>query len=1034
MSHNKISLANTNHSGLLQVAASGYEPIELMIEREFNGGKEVLSLDGIQPRIYDTNVASKEENKSWMRYKSQDLRYSIAESFVGPGEYTYRLMYVRDACNHTRTLYGSSSLKGGNYERESLKSTVKNGKLVRIKVWARPRVAWALGSNIGLSFKRSSDPARKGPIKLRFSVSGEAPWTVAYSVDPIEKIDGKETVKSIDLKKSVMKTLNVAQDGYGIIEADQEGIYKLLSVTDSRCQGGNVDIAPITITDSKPPALTVSSQAISSERCIGEIGTRIELVFQGEGPFVAYYKERIGNQEFERKVNTPVYKHILKLTPELPGLYEYTFYKIFDLNYPSGIKIHSVVTQTVHPQPSVKILGADLKKSCLGQTVDIDLQLLGNGPWELTYSIIRPNGATSTSTIVSDKKSTLLQVGPFQNSGLHIVELVEISDSRKCRRKLQLRSTIVVRESGPTAEFICPAGGIKTLEGNKALLPIRLEGEAPVDLTYVWHGNTTNIISKKITKTQMSGSMYDFFLPVSEIGTYEILMVYDYCSGSIGANSRCSVSVEPKPRVWFQSNLFNSDNTPQVPSICQSNSISESIVNVELEGSGPWTVKYMVQRWKDLDDSGPPELESVHSSVVVGQSPTTLKLNSTEPGYYKYKILQVSDQLYTLPQVVEHSALQPTIITQKVLPIPNGSLVVYSADGNQISTSKAKLIDQTSNSRTLNSSPIQLCVPRGSPLTDDYEWKRVYKKYAPKIRLEIEPMPMLMSPFTAWIELSPANSISQIIKTPLIHTFNYTLDLSERLPAQIGKFGLRIIKLIDSNECSFTKAAIDGMSVEAGIEIEYIEAPSLNPVQTFIPSFEFNRNPTRESSGDMETLSNESETFSQHLCKGDVLSFDILGYPSWSVQYRYNERIKTTVLNKPIFKKLMEVPGNFSIQKVCHQIKNSCCADFTDLNYIVHSLPSAKVSGGHNIQQSINQGEKVEIQIELKGEAPFTFTWQRKSLPKSSHKGSTSKILETHTIQNHKSNTYTLVTSLEGVFQVTYIQDKYCHYPRPKSR
>ncbi|PVV02162.1 hypothetical protein BB560_003388 [Smittium megazygosporum] len=1024
-----LSIATYNHNGLLQVSASGYEPLELMIVRVFNGREEILSLDGIQPREQESRLLE-DKNLLWKKFQSRELRYSIAESFVGPGEYVYRLMYVRDGCNNTRTLYGSSTTKRGVVERESIDTAIKTGKIARIKVWARPRITWKDSITPGVSFKKSSDPQKKGPIRLPFVVSGVSPWVVQYQIDPLGPDGGASAEPDSAVTNSNVKTLKVSGDGNGVIEAYEPGIYKLISVSDTRCRGGQIDAASVTIIDTKPPELSVSSQSISSEKCIGEIGTRIDLLLKGEGPFTVHYKEHVNSQTFDRKVKIPINKHTLRLTPDFPGLYEYTFYKVEDNNYPSGVKTHSIVRQVVHPQPSMKLIGSDLKHSCMGQKIDVDIQFLGHGPWELTYSIIQPTSATLTETITSHKNSTSISVGPFKDSGVHAVEFIEIADSRKCRRRLQIRSTIVVREGGPTAEFVCPAGGIKTLEGNTAKLPVRVQGEGSITLTYIWHGNTSNTLTEKVFNKDNTNSVHEVELPATNIGTYELLMVYDYCSGSIGIKSRCSVSVEPKPRVWFRSQVLSSEEIPIVPQTCQSNQISGSMINIELEGHGPWIVRYSAQRWNSGEESDDPDAESIHTSVVVGQNPLSLKLNATLPGLYKYTLLDVSDQLYMTPQKVVHSALRPSMVKQKVTPTPVGSLTVYSADGNVAFSSKNKPDTDVSLDSKGDNSPIQLCIPRGSPVSDYSEIQKIYGEYAPKVQLQIEELPMVSPPFTAWIELSSANSPSRIFETPQITTFNYTLDLSSYLISHIGRFGLRILKVIDSNGCTYSQTNLGGDMVEAGMEIEYIEAPTIRPLDP-MPN---DRDLTIEThkNSQVDSPSNSVYTEPYHVCKGDVVSMEVLGYPPWSIHYSYNERMKTVSINKPVFKKLMDSAGIFSVDKVCHLVTNSCCSRFANLKYNVHALPSAKISGGQNVKQSINQGERVEINIELKGEPPFTFTWQRKSLPVQGDRKVLGKILESHTIQNYNNYTYTLVTSLEGVFQVTYIQDKHCYYPRSK--
>ncbi|OMJ16812.1 Nucleoporin [Smittium culicis] len=1036
----------------LEVVASGFEPLELMIIRSFNGKEEVLPFDGIQPRSVDSIKSSSDQVNEWENYKTSTLRYAIAESFVSPGEYTYRLMHVRDACNHTRALYGKYNQMDGKINRDSPETAISNGKIIRIKVWARPGVKWTGNSASGIPFKLSHDKARKKIVKLPFSVSGDGPWTLEYKITPLDASNSSDTDSSLaPLPNPEIKRMVIEGDGNGFIDAKKAGVYELVSISDTRCLGGQINSPSVTVLDTKPPQLSIVSNAISSDQCIGEIGAKVELTLVGEAPFFVYYKERLGSSVTEKKVSVPVNKHTLLLTPELAGAYSFEFYRIDDSNYPSGVSINSIVKQTVHPQPSARIIGSAIRRSCLGQNVNLDLQLLGNGPWELVYSIIRPDGVTTTLTKVSTNETTSISIGPFEIPGLHLIDLVEVSDSRRCNRKLQIRTTIIIRETGPSAEFLCPSSGIKSLEGKSSFIPVKVIGEAPIDLNYIWHGNMNEVLKYHISKSDMVGTSFTFNLPANKLGTYELLNVYDYCSGFIGTNSRCSISVEPKPKVWFSSNNLDTHKNPLAPSVCQSKSISSNIAEIKLEGRGPWNVSYMIQHWNSISEFGEANRVSFHKSVVVGQGPSSIKLNTTEPGIYKYTLLQISDQVYKELQNVDEENLRPITLKQVVYPIPVGELVLYSPKGDKIND-KGFNRDKSGVGILGNEfkpAPVTLCIPRGSPLSSDSQWKKLYAEHAPKIRIEIKNQPGLMPPYNAWVKLSAINSPTKIIEVNNINPKDngLDLDLSESLIAQTGRFRLRLHKIVDSNNCVYTNIQPEGKSLEAGVEIEYVEAPNIVPSSqhTNTNANFFNRanldSTSDDTKNDYEESINDSKTI--NVCKGDVLAFDIIGYQSWSVHYNYNGRSRKKKQSKSlVFKKLLDSPGEFSITKVCHEIENSCCGNVSNLNYMVHNLPSVKVSNGKSVHQSIRQGEKVEILIEFSGTPPFTFTWQRKSLVDSSGGSSnsganrivTGKILETHTVQNHLEHTYTLLTSSEGVFQVTFIQDKYCHYPKSSQK
>jgi nucleoporin POM152 len=91
-----------------------------------------------------------------------------------------------------------------------------------------------------------------------------------------------------------------------------------------------------------------------------------------------------------------------------------------------------------------------------------------------------------------------------------------------------------------------------------------------------------------------------------------------------------------------------------------------------------------------------------------------------------------------------------------------------------------------------------------------------------------------------------------------------------------------------------------------------------------------------------------------------------------------------------------------------------CKAAVTDLRYNVHALPSAQVGRGKKVFQDIHEGDQAEIVFTLVGEPPFTITYQRVEL--AAKKGSTPKVLETHTVSRIQSHEYSIFTALEGMW------------------
>ncbi|KAL0572927.1 hypothetical protein V5O48_009040 [Marasmius crinis-equi] len=161
-------------------------------------------------------------------------------------------------------------------------------------------------------------------------------------------------------------------------------------------------------------------------------------------------------------------------------------------------------------------------------------------------------------------------------------------------------------------------------------------------------------------------------------------------------------------------------------------------------------------------------------------------------------------------------------------------------------------------------------------------------------------------------------------------------------------------------------------------------------------------------------------------CVGDVAQFQLEGTPPWSIGYRINGKTYTQEAKVSPFALLQQQPGEVVVTSIAHQQK-MCKASITDLRFNVHPLPSAQVGHGKRIYQDIHEGDQAEIIFTLKGEPPFTFTYQRAELTNRS--GKPGKVLETHTVSRVFSNEYSIFSALEGTWTVTSISDRYCRYP-----
>ncbi|KIJ53452.1 hypothetical protein M422DRAFT_241697 [Sphaerobolus stellatus SS14] len=163
-------------------------------------------------------------------------------------------------------------------------------------------------------------------------------------------------------------------------------------------------------------------------------------------------------------------------------------------------------------------------------------------------------------------------------------------------------------------------------------------------------------------------------------------------------------------------------------------------------------------------------------------------------------------------------------------------------------------------------------------------------------------------------------------------------------------------------------------------------------------------------------------------CVGEALQFQLEGTPPWKVQYRFDGKLTSAQAPTSPFRRVADRPGVFSIESIAHE-QDRCQNTVADLSFKIHNIPSAKVSHGKRVIQDIREGDQAEIRFDLIGEPPFTFTYQRTELAERARRGSTPKVLETHTVSGVMSREYSIYSAAEGTWTVSFIQDKYCRYP-----
>ncbi|GAA5967177.1 hypothetical protein JCM11641_000463 [Rhodosporidiobolus odoratus] len=160
-------------------------------------------------------------------------------------------------------------------------------------------------------------------------------------------------------------------------------------------------------------------------------------------------------------------------------------------------------------------------------------------------------------------------------------------------------------------------------------------------------------------------------------------------------------------------------------------------------------------------------------------------------------------------------------------------------------------------------------------------------------------------------------------------------------------------------------------------------------------------------------------------CVGDFLDFVVMGSPPFTVTYEFEKKQHRVPLTSGKFQRVAAKEGEFKVVSVGHG-EDQCRSNKVDIVKHIHPLPSARVSTGDSYVVDIREGEQTEIVFSFSGTPPFSFTYSRRA-PQDRSKDRT--VLETHTVTGIQDTQYSIFTSQEGTWSVSYIADQFCSYP-----
>lgn len=979
----------------------------------------------------------------------RDFSWAMAQTEIAPisldlqtpGSYTYEIESVKDACGNSvgmddilkhhqqsgRASHATQAAK--KLLTPSSSSSGKQSAPQAVKqIEVHPR---AHAKVVDCSADRPIKLLRGGPTKqitlkaTNMEAGADLTGVVRYEPDQQEQSNGKIG----PVAAAFSKNITFGSDGLAKIEAAHPGNYIFESLEGKFCAGEIGSPWSCPVIEVPAPSADISFSSIE-DVCAGPVGVKALAVLSGTPPFRLQYEiRRSGQQPIRQDRIIQRTREEFEFRPSTEGAVQYRFTGLADANY-RGLKLDGpVFEQTVHPlakaqfvQPSSPASNSNklVMRSCEGNQVKADVSLEGTGPFDLTYVVRSGSGKASAEErvvkgIQTNRHSLNIDLPEYINShgGSMTASLVSIKDGKGCERSLATSDlNIEIRRVKPTAGFIFPGQGkigeTVLLQGKEGQLPVRLQGEGPWKVEYLREGDSMPV--------QTTIRQAESALTVDRPGLYSLVSVKDaFCDGSIVQDaSQWRVSMRERPSVQFDSEAGSRaarNGSLLRPAVCRGTPDS---VELRLSGHFPVEVTYEQRSlaWIASPESavvrsgsagrgvGSPgaarregsgvadgelgflEMDGEPSSAnakerstfSAAQDTTVFTLSTEAPGWHVYELLQVGDTSYPLAAIRGDAASSALRVEQMVHPLPSAAFAAPEGNGRKRA---AFCVGDT------------LASGQGS------------KSAAPTVHLSGTP------PFTLEFELSSSSSqasSARFVRSG-IKTHTVQLEVDEKEAANFkfdstGEWRFKILSLQDGNGCATSSAASLGQlsSANAASTIEVADTASIAPVGT-----------------------------RQDYCVGETVEFMLFGSSPWSVSYNFNGHKSSATVRQPIFSRVAEKAGVLEIASVAHQ-QNKCQRAVLPsieegMRKVIHPLPTAKVTGGGNYVEDLREGGQADIKFSLSGTPPFSLTYQRlEAADIYSHP----KVLETHTVAGILDNEYTITTSQEGTWRVTWLQDRWC--------
>lgn len=564
---------------------------------------------------------------SWAR--AQTVNVPLNESLGASGQWEYAIDEIHDACGNS---VDYSSFHPVNPTVHASGKDKYPGQT--FVVHERPRIAFDRGDPLAPFM------VPKGKTQILPMLMGSTDeYTVFYLFTPYA-----------DLHPNQEHAKNASRHEVAITPTDRQirvtdpGLYTLLSVRTSHCNGEVMEPSSCLIINPPEPDLEIMSEEIP-DKCAGSsIGLRVNMNMIGTPPFRILYHIRRGSSRSTTPKIMDINRHQtrLDLKPSEAGDYTYEFIQISDSLYKSPRSLQTkklILEQAVKPPASARFSERRLvMTACIEQYALVEIELRGEAPWKLEFEIVY-NGQRQRFT--DDTITTSphrIQTKQLMDGGVYSILLTSIGDRLGCKVLLEEEMKIEVGLQKAKAAFGQLDGkrSISALVGKNISLPLRLQGEPPWIVSY---RNRDRDGGQNRSSVHIESNDH---IVIGEEGTYEIVGVHDRCPGSVDMSaSLFVVRWIPRPAISVgQNSMIKFDGESYIKEdVCEND---EDSTDISFSGTAPYTVEYN-QYFKS--ERGAQSKRS--QQLTSGLNSASFKMETSQSGLYDYEFSRLGDNSYS---------------------------------------------------------------------------------------------------------------------------------------------------------------------------------------------------------------------------------------------------------------------------------------------------------------------------------------------------------------------------------------------------